>query len=65
MIHENHGLYVQRARMHHPKGGMCAVCKNALRDCSNLHFDSMKRIETYPLETGKVVNIVRCDSFTR
>lgn len=66
MIHENYGITMAKATQHSkPKGGMCINCKNRLEDCSDLDFDGMKTIDTHPLQTGGVINIVRCDSFTR
>ena len=32
---------------HHPKGGMCRVCRHRARDCSQLRFDKMRAIERY------------------
>lgn len=43
-----------------PKGGMCLICRHALRDCSHLAFDAMP-----VLHAGKAVVIVRCTDFER
>jgi len=43
---------------HQPKGGMCAACRHALRDCSSLPFSSMPVLQ----RDGKTT-IVRCTQF--
>ncbi|SEI63609.1 hypothetical protein SAMN04244572_03215 [Azotobacter beijerinckii] len=43
-----------------PKGGMCAVCHHALRNCSTLPFDRMPVLQ----RDGQTV-IVRCTEFQR
>ena len=45
---------------HHPKGGMCRVCRHRARDCSHLQFDKMRVIDKYD---NKV--IVKCEGFKR
>jgi len=45
---------------HQPKGGMCAACRHALRNCSTLPFASMPVLE----RAGQTV-IVRCTDFQR
>lgn len=49
--------------IHQPKGGMCATCKNALNDCSNLDFKRMPTISRKPARNGVV--IVRCTEFKK
>ncbi|SEI97969.1 hypothetical protein SAMN04244579_02668 [Azotobacter beijerinckii] len=43
-----------------PKGGMCATCCHALRNCSSLPFASMPVLE----RAGQAI-IVRCTQFQR
>jgi len=38
--------------IHQPKGGMCATCKNALKDCSDLDFKRMPTISRKPASDG-------------
>ncbi|TKD40309.1 hypothetical protein [Azotobacter chroococcum] len=45
---------------HQPKGGMCAACRHALRDCSSLPFSSMP-----VLARDDQTVIVRCTQFQR
>ncbi|MFJ4542979.1 hypothetical protein ACIP1X_05165 [Pseudomonas sp. NPDC088885] len=45
---------------HQPKGGMCATCVHAHRDCSHLAFSTMPRLSN----DGQTV-IVRCTDFQR
>jgi len=40
-----------------PKGGMCATCINALKDCSQLDFSKMPIIQR--------PNIVKCTEYVR
>ena len=47
-------------RRFHPKGSMCAACKNALEDCSRLDFSSMPVIQSYDS-----THVVRCSEFKR
>ena len=44
-----------------PKGGMCATCRYAKRDCSDLPFASMPVIKVYPYGT----KAVRCKEWER
>lgn len=43
-----------------PKGGMCATCEHAFRNCSNLPFELMPAID----KTDEAI-IVRCTEFVR
>lgn len=43
-----------------PKGGMCATCDHAMRDCSHLDFESMNPI-CKGARDGTV--IVRCSEY--
>lgn len=43
-----------------PKGGMCATCVHAYRDCSHLLFSTMP-----PLSRDNQTVIVRCTDFQR
>ena len=45
---------------HHPKGGMCRVCRHRDRDCSHLQFDKMRVIDKYDNKL-----IVKCEGFKR
>lgn len=49
--------------IHQPKVGMCANCKNALKDCSGLDFKRMPTISRKPASDGVV--IVKCIEFER
>lgn len=42
-----------------PKGRLCATCKHAQRDCSELEFDLMPVLSKQTID-GKPVNIVKC-----
>jgi hypothetical protein len=46
--------------IHQPKGGMCAACAHAHRNCSDLPFKDMAPIQ----RDGNTV-IVRCTDFKR
>lgn len=48
---------------HQPKGGMCATCRHASRDCSGLDFMAMPTISRKPSADG--VLIVRCTDFSK
>lgn len=45
---------------HQPKGGMCATCVHARRNCSHLPFSTMP-----PLSRDGQTVIVRCTEFQR
>ncbi len=45
---------------HQPKGGMCATCAHAHRNCSHLPFSTMP-----PLSNDGQTVIVRCTDFQR
>jgi len=48
------------AMTHQPKGGMCATCAHARRNCSHLPFSTMP-----PLSRDGQTVIVRCTEFQR
>lgn len=43
-----------------PKGGMCANCKNFMKDCSKLEFSTMPVIAK-----DKEVIVVKCSEYVK
>jgi hypothetical protein len=46
-----------------PKGGMCASCIHRLRDCSDLPFKEMRRLNQYT-DNGNEIVTVACNQQT-
>lgn len=50
--------------LYQPKGGMCASCKDFLKNCTSLNFKNMPVIDRYN-HNGDDFIIVKCTNFER